>query len=213
MTQYLESSFTKNKILLTEKVVVKCCDTARSEAAWYLSVKDVRIDVPFVYFSNDDTIVMERIYGTKPTAEDMVDIINLFQSQRPIYSTNPQTYIDNLDDERLRDKFSKLPKFDPTETFFHGDLSTTNVIMQGDRPYLIDPNIKLNVFGNYQTDAAKAIFSFLVFEQDLVSAKIIAAHHIPEIWLLAAAEGSRVAKYNPKYRTFVNNILDIYESL
>lgn len=205
-TQYLESKLTGNKLLLTDKIVVKVCATAMSERHWYRLAEARNIPCANVISGTDEILVMQRLYGKKPTCHDLCGIIFRL---RGIPSESPalfQSYIDNIPDIRIK---SELSKYNPTASFFHGDLSTTNII----DGKVFDPNYK-NIFGNWQTDAGKAVFSFIAYENDFQSAKHIADLYGGKIiWLFAASEGSRVAKYNSKYNDFVLNILDIYESV
>ena len=205
----IESKFTKNQIIQTKESVIKYCNTALNEAKWYELAGYEGLNIPKVLFVNDELLITQKIVGTKPTPEDILELLIKFKDIKSYSQANFQTYIDNIPNLRIKDLLGDISK-KMKPTFFHGDLSTTNVITRFGKTYLIDPNYK-GIFGNYQTDAGKAIWSFLVYERDLQSAKRIS--HDKNVWLLAAAEGSRVAKYNENYKSFVNNILDIYESM
>jgi tRNA A-37 threonylcarbamoyl transferase component Bud32 len=93
-------------------------------------------------------------------------------------------------------------------TFFHGDLSTTNLFCTDTGWCLIDPNCK-HIFGSYLTDAGKAAFSLIAYEAQFPEAQKIADHFGPEVWPFAVFEGLRVCKYQPKYISIVNNIADL----
>lgn len=205
----IESKFTGNQIIQTKETVLKYCKTALQEAKWYELAKYEGLNIPNILFVNYELIITSKIVGSKPTPEDILEILIKFKGMKSYSTADFQTYIDNIDNLRIKDLLGDISK-QMKPTFFHGDLSTTNAITRFGQTYLIDPNYK-GIFGNYQTDAAKAIWSFLVYERDLQAAKRIS--HDRNVWLLAAAEGSRVAKYNDNYRSFVNNILDIYESM
>lgn len=185
------------------------------ESLWYKMAKEQGLTVPQVFYKNEEMIVLQRVYGDKPTAGKICEILfNLRRCKNTIRTNNFQSYIDNIvfKVQNVRNFFinNELSKYNLIPSFFHGDFSTPNIIGH----YLIDPGNQ-NIFGNWQTDAAKAMFSFLVYEKDLEGAKDIAnwCGDKKLMWLLCAAEGSRVAKYNEKYNTFVNNILDIYDSM
>jgi tRNA A-37 threonylcarbamoyl transferase component Bud32 len=205
----IQSKFTGNQIIQTKDSVIKYCKTSLQEAKWYELAGYEGINIPKVLFVNDELIITQKIQGNKPTPEDILDLLIKFKEIKSYSQANFQTYIDNIPHPKIKEYLGDISK-QMKPTFFHGDLSTTNVLTRFGKTYLIDPNYK-GIFGNYQTDAGKAIWSFLVYERDLQSAKRIS--HDKNVWLLAAAEGSRVAKYNEKYNSFVNNILDIYESM
>ena len=205
----IESKFTKNQIIQTKESVIKYCNTALNEAKWYELAGYEGLNIPKVLFVNDELLITQKIVGTKPTPEDILELLIKFKDIKSYLQADFQNYIDNISNLRIKDLLGDIAK-QMKPTFFHGDLSTTNVICRFGKTYLIDPNYK-GIFGNYQTDAGKAIWSFLVYERDLQAAKRIS--HDKNVWLLAAAEGSRVAKYNENYKSFVNNILDIYESM
>ena len=98
----------------------------------------------------------------------------------------------------------EYPKHD--STFFHGDLSTTNVLV-ADKIFCIDPNYR-NVFGSYLTDAGKAYFSLVAFNKDFKEAEKIVDAYGCNVRRFAVAEGLRVCKYQEKYISIVNNIAD-----
>lgn len=198
------SKFTGNQIIQTEHTFIKHCSTALYEAEWYKMARTEGLVVPNVLFVNDELIITDRIKPiNKPHTWDMTAIIDKFKEIPSKQSIPFHTYVDNL-----KDFDRKLPEQAPT--FFHGDLSTTNVLVSEGCIYLIDPNYK-GIFGNYMTDAGKAAWSFAVYENDIESAQKIVDAYGPEVWLFAAAEGSRVCKYKPEYFRQVKLILDICE--
>lgn len=198
------SKFTGNNIIQTEHTFIKHCDTALYEAEWYKVARAEGLCVPNVLFVNDELIITDRIEpASKPKAWDMAAIIDRLKSIPSKQSVPFHTYVDNL-----KDFDRKLPEQAPT--FFHGDLSTTNVLRCYHGVYLIDPNYK-GIFGNYMTDAGKAAWSFAVYENDKESAQKIVDVYGPDVWLFAAAEGSRVCKYRPEYVKHVKKILAICE--
>lgn len=196
-------SFTCNQITFNEKTVIKHCKTGLSEWGWYM--KACAFNVPKVRYADEEMIITERIYSTsKPTAEDFIRIIE--QMRQAEYSGREQpfnSYLLNLPDHK------ELELQEHSPTFFHGDLSTTNVI-KNSRVWLIDPNYK-DVFGSWLTDAGKAVFSFIAYEQNYPEAKKIVDHFGNEVWAFAVAEGLRVTKYKPEYISIVNNIYEIYK--
>lgn len=212
----ISSTFTGNPVILTETMAIKNAETAPFEGEWYKEAKVRGFDVPEVLFYNSDCIITRRICDyEKPTAADFLPILRRFR-EIPT-AGNFQTYIDNLpgpienqtpDVSRI---VAELPQYAHAATFFHGDLSTTNVLCcgyEGKPPtYLIDPNVK-HIFGSYLTDAGKAAFSLIAYEAQYPEAEKIAAEFGPDVWRFAVAEGLRVCKYQPKYISIVNNIAD-----
>lgn len=195
-------SFTCNQITFNEKTVIKHCKTGLSEKSWY--GKACCFNVPKVLYADEEILLTERIYPTsKPTAEDFIRLITTMKQTH--YVTNGakfKSYIENLPGY---DKPLKLQEHEPT--FFHGDLSTTNVL-KNSRVWLIDPNHK-DVFGSWLTDAGKAVFSFIAYEQNYPEAKKIADHFGKQVWSFAVAEGLRVCKYKSEYISIVNNIAEL----
>ncbi len=191
-------SFTGNRIEMNEGTVVKYCKTGESEAEWYERSRCF-LDTPKVKYVDREMIITERIYPTeKATAEDFIRLINKFKRSRS-HALPFRTYTDNLP------VYSRMPELpDHPGTFFHGDLSTDNVL-KNTRTWLIDPNMK-NVFGSWLTDAGKAVFSFIAYEQDYPSAAKIVAEFGEDVLCFAVAEGLRVCKYRPEYMSIVNNI-------
>lgn len=195
-------SFTGNKIVMNEMTVIKYCQTGGKEAYWYNMASS--FNVPKVAYVDRELIITERIYPTtKPTADDFIRIIDILKNT--VYAANGkpfQTYLDNLPPH-----WAKVVLKEHPGTFFHGDLSTTNVL-KNSRTWLIDPNYK-DIFGSWLTDAGKAIFSFIAYEQDYPSAKKIADYCGKDVWPFAVAEGLRVCKYKPEYISIVNNIKEL----
>jgi hypothetical protein len=171
---------------------------------WYSQDELIGMNVPKVVFADSEMIITERIYPTaKPTGEDFIKIIEQLKSRTTSSLCNFHTYLDNLPGY---DKPLHLPEH--PGTFFHGDLSTHNVL-KNSRLWLIDPNYK-NVFGSWLTDAGKAYFSFIAYEQNYPEARKIADHFGPDVVKFAVAEGLRVCKYKPEYLSIVNNIYEIH---
>lgn len=195
-------SFTGNKIIMNENTVIKYCKTGIAESNWYYNA--AAFNVPKVCYADNEMIITERIYPTtKPTAEDFIRIIDILKATNYAANGQPfQTYLDNIPD-----KFRSVPLKEHPGTFFHGDLSTTNVL-KNSRTWLIDPNYK-DIFGSWLTDAGKAIFSFIAYEQDYPEAKKIADYCGKDVWPFAVAEGLRVCKYKPEYISIVNNIAEL----
>jgi hypothetical protein len=195
--------FTDNRFLLNKNTVVKFCKTGKAEKSWYDSVNF--FNTPKVPYADEEIIVMERIFPTtKPTADDFIRTVKILKNTE--YAANGQpfkTYLDNLP------PYEK-PLYLPVHkgSFFHGDLSTHN-ILKNSRVWLIDPNYK-DIFGSWLTDAGKAAFSFIAYEKDFESAKLIADAFGPSVWNYAVAEGLRVTKYKPEYLSIVNNVYEIY---
>lgn len=196
------TSFTGNRITFNEKTVIKHCKTGYIEQKWYRECK--LLNIPDVKFADDEMIITERIYPTqKITAVDFIRILEHFKySPNWYHKYDFKTYLDNLPPY---DRPIELPEHEPT--FFHGDLSTHNVL-KNSRVWLIDPNYK-DIFGSWLTDAGKAVFSFIAYEQDWPEAKKIVDHFGNDVLSFAVAEGLRVCKYRPEYISIVNNIADI----
>lgn len=203
----LLSPFTKNKIIFTDKTVIKHTKSALFEFEWY---KQSIWNTPNVLFCNDELIITEKIIETqKPTIEDYIVILETFKENK-IKNWDFNTYTKNLIDIQYSTPKTKkiietLPKHDGT--FFHGDLSTTN-ILKNEQTYLIDPNYK-NIFGSYLTDAGKLYFSLIAYDHNYPAAQKIAETFGEDVKKFAVAEGIRVCKYKPKYITIVNNIADL----
>lgn len=210
----IKSTFTGNPVILTERTAIKNSQTAPFEADWYTRARLFGFHVPAVLFYNSDTIITERIHDhQKPDGQIFVNILKRF-AETPGEDLEYQTYLDNIgnteqyagitpDACRIIDS---LKYIEHRGTFFHGDLSTTNVLC-APIAFLIDPNHK-HIFGSYLTDAGKAAFSLIAYEAQFAEAEKIAAEFGPDIWRYAVAEGLRVCKYQPKYISIVNNIAD-----
>jgi len=203
----LLSPFTKNKILFTKDSVIKHSKSALFEYEWYkLSIWKT----PKVYFVNDELIITELLPDVEnKTPADYIEILNAFK-QNTIKNWAFETYTKNIipiqySTEKTNLVIETLPKHDGT--FFHGDLSTTN-ILKNRETYLIDPNYK-NIFGSYLTDAGKLYFSLIAYEHDYTTAERIANVFGEDVKKFAVAEGLRVCKYQPKYISIVNNIADL----
>ena len=202
------SPFTQNRIIFTEKSVIKHTRSALFEFEWY---KKSIWNVPNVLFCNDELIITEKIESTtKPTIDDYIEILNHFKAST-ITNWDFSTYKNNLVSiELATNKTNEILNSLPTHqgTFFHGDLSTTNVL-KNNKTYLIDPNYK-NIFGSYLTDAGKLFFSLIAYEQDYTNAEKLIKEYGKQVIQFAVSEGIRVCKYKPKYITIVNNIADLY---
>ncbi|MDA1120850.1 MAG: hypothetical protein O2887_10250 [Bacteroidetes bacterium] len=202
----LLSPFTKNKIIFTDNSVIKKTENSLLEFEWY-KIAAIQIDVPKVLFCNDELIITQRIKEYKnPIAKDFIKIINKIKTIKG--NDFPfETYLQNI--KPIKHATQKVldleyPKHD--STFFHGDLSTTNVLV-ADKIFCIDPNYR-NVFGSYLTDAGKAYFSLVAFNKDFKEAEKIVDAYGCNVRRFAVAEGLRVCKYQEKYISIVNNIAD-----
>lgn len=203
------SPFTKNKVLFTEKSVIKSSKSSLFERRWY-DIASNNFLTPNVLFCNDDTIITERIYNhQKPTAEQIIELVSSFKVLK-IKNYPFQTYINNIKipheaTEKVKSVMGGLEEHEAT--FFHGDLSTTNVLSTEGGMFLIDPNYK-GVFGSWKTDAGKAVFSFVAYESDWKSAASICKELGDDIWQFAVSEGLRVVKNKPELISIINNIAD-----
>lgn len=188
----VKSEFTNNSIILTEQTCIKKCKTAKNEFAWYNKARQRGVAVPEVRFCNDELIITERIKNArKPNAEEIITIVNRFKNTGKINGAKFKTYIDNLQGFDI----PKLIEHDAT--FYHGDLSTQNVLVAR-QAYCIDPQYK-DVFGSYLIDAAKAAFSFYAYENDLNSSAMI-WEEFPESIPFTVTEGMRVCKYRDYFQ-------------
>lgn len=212
----LKSEFTGNKVVLAGGMAIKSSQTAPLEFEWYKTATMFDLPVPGVLFCNSDCIITERVNATgkPPAAVDFIKLLHLFRQLPPPANVDYQTYLDNLTpvpdmSENAVRCVERLKDLAHLGTFFHGDLSTTNVLVTPDgTPYLIDPNCK-HIFGSYLTDAGKAVFSLIAYEAQFGEAKKIVDEFGLEVWYFAVAEGLRVCKYRPEYISFVNNIADL----
>ena len=156
-------------------------------------------------------IILERVKEhKKPTAREIIDLIESYKN-KSIKNYSFDSYKRNL--PRIRYATAKVKTIidgleEHESSFFHGDLSTTNILVQDNKLFCIDPNYK-GIFGSYLTDAGKAFFSLLAYEQSYSQAKIIADKYGKDVIKYAIAEGLRVCKYNSKYISVVNNMTDL----
>lgn len=197
-----ESKFTKNNIILTDKSCIKKCKTSLNEFKWYKIANANNITTPKVLFCNDELIITENIKNSrKPTPLEVIDILYKFKNTPAINNADFKTYINNLSMYELNNVFEH------SGTFYHGDLSTTNILVS-DKVYLIDPNYK-DIFGSYITDAGKAAFSFFAYENDIEAARLI-WNTFPESKEYTITEGLRVCKYNKDYLKDVAELKNIF---
>lgn len=209
-----QSAFTGNKVVLTDSMVIKSCKSALFEFEWYKEAGARGFEVPVVLFCNDECIITSRICATKgPDAGDFIPLLDAFKGLPNRTSLDYDTYLENIPTiegsaPKTLAAVAGLETLCHDETFFHGDLSTTNVLCRSGVPYLIDPNVK-HIFGSYLTDAGKAAFSLIAYEAQFPEAQKIADAIGPEVWHFAVAEGLRVCKFQPKYISIVNNIADV----
>jgi hypothetical protein len=201
------SQFTKNKIIFTNDTIIKETKQALFEHEWY-KLACSYLNVPEVLFCNDSIIITERIKKyAKPKAEHFIKIIDILKNIK-IEKYSFDTYINNITPIKYStEKVKNLVYPIHGGTFFHGDLSTDNVLVS-DKIYCIDSNYK-NIFGSYLTDAGKAFFSLIAYERNYTEANIIRQKYGDDVLKFAVAEGLRVCKYRPEYISIVNNIADL----
>ena len=208
----IQSPFTKNKIILTANSVIKYTPNADNEQRWYELAAGI-VPTPFIHSCNQDMIVMSRIQShRKPTATEIIDLIESYKDEQ-IANEPFETYLRHVSKSNYGTQTTRkiIASLEPHPgTFFHGDLSTTNVLICTETgiPYCIDSNYK-GVFGSYITDAAKAFFSFVAYERQYEQAKLISDKYGNEVIRFAVAEGLRVCKYDQRYVSIVNNIADL----
>lgn len=208
-----QSKFTGNKIVFTDDTVIKVSKSALFEFEWYKEAKMRGFSTPGVLFCNDECIITERIlFHEKPKAIDFIRILEQFKRDVGVIGgMDFSTYLMNVPlIEGISDVARSLIPRETNRhlpTFFHGDLSTTNVLKTKHNIWLIDPNSKY-IFGSYLTDAGKAVFSLIAYENDFSGAQEIVDHFGQKVWPFAIAEGLRVCKYRPEYVDIVNNIAD-----
>ena len=187
----IQSQFTKNNIILTERTCIKECTTAKSEFNWYKKAKAEGVLTPDVRFANDELIITEKIQNArKPHVCEIIHLLKSFAILAPINEASYKTYEDNIRNFDAP-KLTKHPA-----TFYHGDLSTQNVLVS-DGVYCIDPNYK-DVFGSYIIDAGKAAFSFYAYENNMLAAQQI-WDAFPDSIPYTITEGMRVCKYKDYY--------------
>ena len=206
----LLSPFTKNKLIFTHSTVIKKTANAELEYAWYQAASGILL-TPKILFCNDEMIILERVRNhRKPTAHEAIDLIESYRD-KSIQNFAFDTYTRNLPQiqyatSKVQTIIDSLEEHEPS--FFHGDLSTTNILVQNGNIYSIDPNYK-GIFGSYLTDAGKAFFSYLAYERSYSQAKIISDKYGQDVVKFAIAEGLRVCKYNNKYISVINNMTDL----
>ena len=211
------SPFTRNKLIFTENNVIKNCNTSLNEKKWYEEAKSF-LNVPDILFCNDSLLITKKIKNTiKPNALDLINLLYIFKEKKTFIENSFETYLNNIKLHEFSSLKTKkiieliLPKANHPSTFYHGDLSVSNILKeQNGTVWLVDPNIK-NVFGSYKTDAGKAFFSFIAYEKNYTEAFVLQKEFGDEIIMWAVAEGLRVVKYRPEYISIVNNIADLLE--
>ena len=215
----ITGTFTGNPVILTETTAIKYAASALFEYEWYKRARLLGFSVPEVLFCNDECIITRRVPGQcAPTAENFILILDRIKDMPGIpFCDDFLTYMQNVQSakvdgmsEKTRTLVEAVAWHEHQATFFHGDLSTTNLLCTADGYYLIDPNCK-HIFGSYLTDAGKAAFSLIAYEAQFSEAQKIFDHFWPEacVWTFAVYEGLRVCKYQPKYISIVNNIADL----
>lgn len=204
------SPFTKNKIIFTEKTVIKYTTNADNEQRWYELARHV-VNTPEIYSCNQDMIVMSRIRNhRKPKAHEIIDLIESYRHE-DIPNQEFGTYLRHVkkNDYGTAKTRSIIDSLEAHEgSFFHGDLSTTNVLVSNEKTYCIDSSYK-GIFGSYITDAAKAYFSFIAYEKDYAQAQELSDKYGKEVVRFAVAEGLRVCRDDKRYISIVNNIADL----
>jgi hypothetical protein len=206
----LLSPFTKNKLIFTDSTVIKKTVNAELEYSWYQAADGI-VQTPKILFCNDEMIILDRVKDhRKPTAHEIIDLIESYKN-KSIKNYSFDSYKRNLPriqyaTAKVQTIIDGLDEHEPS--FFHGDLSTTNILVKDGEIYSIDPNYK-GIFGSYLTDAGKAFFSLLAYEQSYSQAKIISDKYGQDVIKYAIAEGLRVCKYNSKYISVVNNMTDL----
>lgn len=204
------SAFTENSIIITERSVIKKCNTALFEKEWYDISKDL-LNVPQVLFANDETIITSKIIGNGTvTTDDYINLLNRFKEEKivnyPYFTYTQNIVIQKYSTAKVIDTVKNLPILEPT--FFHGDFCPGHIIKQGNKLFLIDPNYK-RIFGNYITDAGKLFFSLIAYNKDFPAAEKIWQAFGDDVVRYAVAEGLRVCKYKEQYISIVNNIADL----
>jgi hypothetical protein len=200
---------------MTETTAIKYAPSALFEFEWYKRARLLlpEFSFPEVLFCNDECIITERIHNyVKPRGEMFIAILEEFKYRKTDEKNDFQTYTGNIPTidgatAQTLEVVAQLATMAHDATFFHGDLSTTNVLCSDDI-YLIDPNSK-HIFGSYLTDAGKAVFSLIAYEAQFPEAQKIVDRLGKDVWFFAVAEGLRVCKYQPKYISIVNNIADL----
>tara|TARA_R110000868_G_scaffold2528_7_gene18299 strand:+ start:1052 stop:1984 length:933 start_codon:yes stop_codon:yes gene_type:complete len=203
----LLSPFTNNKIIFTEDTVIKQTKNALFEFEWY-KLAERYLNIPKVLFCNDELIITKRIkHHTKPNAKNIIEIINKYKEIK-METFSFESYLQNIKQvKHTTEKVKNISYPVHCGTFFHGDLSTTNILVS-DKVYCIDSNMK-NVFGSYLTDAGKSYFSLIAYEHNYREAEKIVEAFGKDVLKFAVAEGLRVCKYQEKYVSIVNNIADL----
>jgi tRNA A-37 threonylcarbamoyl transferase component Bud32 len=205
-----KSYFTGNSLLFTEKTVIKKCKSSLFEKDWYEIATNL-VNIPKILFVNDETIITERILNLEEVkVNEIIDLLKLFKHNE-IRNYPFKTYKDNIIinkscTNKVINIIRNLPEHNGT--FFHGDLSTTNILKTNGELYLIDPNYK-NIFGSYLTDAGKLFFSLIAYEHNYNDAQKIVDEFGLDVIKFAVAEGLRVTKYKEEYISLVNNIGDL----
>lgn len=135
------------------------------------------INTPRIYSITLDTLYMEHIDGkplsdalTELTLRQIVSTAYRFADEKDS-ANDLGRYIENLyshdDGEDTREVAAELAKHSRAigakVSFSHGDMALSNVIANGDKLYLIDPNYKGD-FSSYILDLAKIRFSLTGYE-------------------------------------------------
>ena len=153
--------------------VIKTAKNSQSQYAWYKYVNNYykTIAIPIVYSCVVDTMYMEYIDGinlvdncTKKDIEELVAICYLFKqnNSNDIIKGDLDSYCDNLKHHINNSNTLKIIKYinnhkwelSDRMSFYHGDLTLSNVIKRGYDLVLIDPNYK-DDYRSYILDLAK----------------------------------------------------------
>lgn len=220
MTSILLTPFTDNRVTHVDGLVVKTGKNVRNEKAWYEAYED-KSDIPYIVGGTDESIVMnfiDRSGDWKP--EDIIEIIFKYRNYKPIdsgidfmhYIFRIQNHINKnpliTNGEKLLNKLSS--EFALINTFCHGDLSVYNIIPTATGIKLIDPLYGRGMFGCWQLDMAKLLFSLKFYSHEMHKYKAIVGIFAPchGMDILIASECVRVATYKKQFSFIAENLIN-----
>ena len=159
-----------SKIYREHNKVIKISKTSQAQYAWYKEAAKLGISIPRIYSCVGDTLYMQYMDGqsladccTSKDIEELVNLCYLFsridtsdsQFDCDAYCTNLVKHYDTeLTSKVIADINSLRGVICEKTSFYHGDLTLSNIIKQNGTNYVIDPNYRKE-FCSYLLDLSK----------------------------------------------------------